>query len=458
MLSTVADIKREAERRFGENRPLEALKAYRLVLEALPSDFDNRLRIGDVLANLAAPRRAQKVFEAVATFDMRTGNPLRAMVALKRLEQVGGNSSLVGRLLVERYCSQSGAVGRGLKPVPPDDQLYVREGIDVDFDIPRDRLIRETATMASDLSILHGDPLVVPPVPIFSQLDADAFASLLAVLVLRRYEPGDEIIAQGTAGDAVYFLARGEVSAVRAEAGGDEPREPVRTLLARLGEGSLFGEMALVSNEARSASVICDTPVDALELSASNAGDLGKRIPQIEDAMSRFAQERMIGNLLATHPLFEPFDEDSRKGLLSRFTGHQVPAGTTFLEEGAVGPGLYLILRGDAEVLKWDGEKHIELARLGPADVAGEISVLHEEPVSATVRTTTDSTLLFLARELFTPLVDAVPDLLAHFNRLAETRKADTELKLKKVDAASGDDGEEFECLDDLVDDDQLLI
>lgn len=459
MLSTVADLKKEGERRFFANRPVEALKAFRLVLEALPLDFDNRLRIGDVLAHLAAPRRAGKVFEAVASFDLRTGHPLRSMVALKRLEQVGGDSGNTAKLLVERYCSDSDAVGQGIKPAPVDDQIYLREGVDIDFEIPQDQLIRETAIMAADLSILRRDPPIVPPVPIFSQLDRDAFSALLALLVLRRYEAGDEIITQGLPGDAVYFLARGEVSAVRT--GTDEKGAHVRTLLARLGPGSLFGEMALVSNDARSAGVVCDTPVDVLELSAANASQLGQKVPQIAAAMTRFTRERMILNLLSTHPLFEPFDEESRKELLARFTGHEVPEGTVFLEEGTAGQGLYLILQGGAEVLKRSGDDYVRLAKLGPADVAGEISVLHEEPVSATVRTTCPSTLLFLARELFMPLVDAVPELLVHFNRLAETRKADTELKLARAKAASNGD-EVIEELDEelieLVDDANLLI
>ena len=117
--------------------------------------------------------------------------------------------------------------------------------------------------------------------------------------------------------------------------------------------------------------------------------------------MARFTRERMISNLMATNPMFHPFDDDAKKQLLARFTGHEVPKGTIFLEQNNPGSGLYVILQGAAEVLKWDDKEYVKLADIGPGDVVGEISLLHEEPITATVRTTAQSTLLFLARELF---------------------------------------------------------
>jgi CRP/FNR family transcriptional regulator len=154
--------------------------------------------------------------------------------------------------------------------------------------------------------------------------------------------------------------------------------------------------------------------------------------------------------------MFKPFDEASRKQLLARFTGHDVPGGTIFLEQGSAGPGLYVILRGKAEVLRWNGAEYVKLADLGPGDVAGEMSLLHEEKVSATVRSVGNATLLFLARELFMPLVDAVPELLAHFARLAQARRDDTEKKLQPT--VSEEESISAGDLIDESDDDKLMI
>jgi CRP-like cAMP-binding protein len=378
------------------------------------------------------------------------------MAALKRLEQLGIDTTAGVSLLTETYAAGSAILGRGIKPAPADYEAKVREDLDLEYPINQKEFLPETAKMAAFTGNIENYPDVVPPVPIFSTLTRMAFTELLSRLTLKRFAPGDHVIRQGTTGDAVYFIARGEVGIVRTTSGPDG--EPVSKQLALLGPGSLFGEMALVSADPRSASVVCATPVDVLELTRRDVEETAAKIPTIGGAMARFTQERMISNLMATNPLFEPFDEESKKQLLARFTGHEVPGGAIFLEQGNAGNGLYVILRGSAEVLKWEKDEYISVAQLGPGDVAGEISLLYEEPVSATVRTTTPATLLFLARELFKPLVEAVPELLVHFNRLAEERLRDTEFKMMQKTVLDDDFIEELDEDAEITDDDLVFI
>ncbi len=456
MSRTLRDLKNEAESRLADGKTLDALKVYRLVLEGTPLDFDLRLEVSDVIAKLGRDDLAAAICLAIAEHDVKSGNPLRAIAALKRAEASGVTVTSTVALLTETYAAGSAALGRGVKPAPGDYSAKVRDDIDLDFAAAPEQLIRETAQMAAFTDNIKNYPDVVPPVPIFSTLDRMAFTELLNRLRLKSCDPGTPIVRQGDIGDAVYFVARGEVAVVRES---DDPHSTAEPLtLARLGPGSIFGEMALVSKDPRTASVICETSVDALELMRDDIEELSFKIAQVAGAMARFTRERMISNLMATNPLFKPFDEESRKQLLARFTGHEVPEGTIFLEQGNPGNGLYVILQGRAEVLKWENEEYVKVADLGPGDLAGEISLLYEEPVSATVRTTGQSTLLFLARELFKPLVDAIPELLAHFNKLAEERLKDTEFKLMQQSVVDGDFIEELEEDAEILDDDLVFI
>lgn len=455
MPQTLKDLKDEADKRLKDGKVIDAIKVFRLVLEGAPLDFELRLDIGDVLAQLKAGDLAFAIYQAVAEHDAKSGSPLRAIAALKRAEAMGGDISAAAQLLADKYTVGSKVLGRGLRPAPADYSAQIRKGIDLDYEIDAHRLVVEIAQMAAYTGNIANYPAVVPPVPIFSSLERDGFLELLRRLELQRYNPGDAIIIQGETGHAVYFLARGEVSVIRIETGPDGADKMYR--LARLGAGSLFGEMALVSADPRSASVVCDTPVDALKLTRENVDQLGGKIPQVAGAMARFTQERMITNLLATNPLFKMFGEDQGKKLLARFTGHEVPAGTVFLEQGSAGKGLYLLLQGRAEVLKWDHGEYVKVADLGPGDVAGEISLIYEEPVSATVRTTSKATLLFLARELFLPIIESEPELLAHFNRMAEQRLSDTEDKVaQKRDVHIDFDVDEEEQME--ISDDELVF
>ena len=458
MPRTLLDLKHAAEERLAQGNLVGALKVYRLLLEGAPLDFDLRLQAGDALVRAGADRLAGEVYRAVAAHDIKSGAPLSAMVALKLLEAMGEEIGPTLEALTRTYAVGSPKLGRGVRPAPSDFSTPVREDLELDYPMSGEEVARSLAEMAAFTGNIENYPAVVPPLAIFSTLDPEAFGELLGLLRLRRHQPGDRVIRQGELGDAVYFVARGEVRVVRAVAG--EGRKQEEVPLARLGPGSLFGEMALVSAEPRAASVVCETPADLLELKRESAEAAAERMPNVAGAMARFTRERMIANLLATSPLFEPFDDDSKKQLLARFTGHEVPSGTIFLEQGATGPGLYLILQGRAEVLKWDGGEYVRLAELGPGDVAGEISLLHEEAATATVRTTAPTTLLFLARELFMPLVEAVPDLLAHFARLARERLDDAEVKLMQNRVLDDDFVEAIDEVDEeeLSDDDIVML
>jgi len=451
---TLADLKTEAERRLAQKNLLGALKVYRLVLEAVPHDFALRFDIADIFANAGQPRPAAAIYQSIAMYDIKAGNPLRALVALKILEHLKVNTGPAMEALIRTYAKGSPVLGRGIRPAPVDYDVPVRDDIDLDYPMEPREVADGLAKMAAYIDNIEKYPPVVPPIAILSTLEVEPFAQLCLLLRLRRLTDGQRIIAEGEVGESLFFVARGEVKVTKKKADGTGELS-----LARLGAGSIFGEMALISQEPRGASVIADGAVDVFELTRKELELLSARVPNVAGAMARFTRDRMIANLMATNPVFAPFDEASRKQLLARFVGHEVPRGTIFIEQGKPGSGLYLILQGQAEVLTWNGSEYICVATLGPGDVCGEFSLVHDEPATATLRTKTPATLLFLAKELFFPLVEAVPELFAHFARLANQRRADTENKLEEdrllsgagIEAVDDDDDIEDVDADDIV-------
>ncbi|MBN2343637.1 MAG: cyclic nucleotide-binding domain-containing protein, partial [Deltaproteobacteria bacterium] len=427
MPKTLQDLKNEAEDRLRAKNIIGALKIYRLLLEAMPLDFTLRFEIADIFSAIGEKHLAAAIYQTIASFNIRAGAPLTALVAVKILDLENVNVEPLMDALANTYCKTSPVLGRGVRPAPPDYDAEVRDDIDLDYSMPDDEVKRGLAQMAAFSGNIEKYPPVLPPIAIFSTLEQNPFAKLMALMKLKRHKHGDVVVQEGTVGDALYFVARGEVKIVKNV---KQDGEDKLIHLARLGAGSIFGEMALISSDPRGASVICDGAVDLFELTRAQVQMISAEIPVIAGAMSRFTRERLISNLLATNPMFSPFDESNKKELLARFVGHEVPDKTIFIEQGKPGNGLYLILQGGAEVLTWNGEEYIQVAKLGPGDIAGEISLIHEEPATATVRTMGKTTLLFLARELFAALLEAVPELLQHFAKMANQRLADTEHKL----------------------------
>ena len=117
---------------------------------------------------------------------------------------------------------------------------------------------------------------MVARVPLFAQLDAASIADLVGILQARTVPAGTTIVRKGERGDAMYLIASGVV----------EVSTPLGAV--RLGEGDFFGEMALVSHEPRSATVITVRSCDLLVLNADDCLRLMDRSQiirtKIEDA------------------------------------------------------------------------------------------------------------------------------------------------------------------------------
>jgi cAMP-dependent protein kinase regulator len=89
-----------------------------------------------------------------------------------------------------------------------------------------------------------------------------AFAAAADLKRYRRLEAGSVVFAQGDPGDFMYIVLEGRVAVSRQEKGRRGGRKGGRlTVLAELGRGDFFGEMALVSGNPRLASVTALTPV-----------------------------------------------------------------------------------------------------------------------------------------------------------------------------------------------------
>ena len=112
--------------------------------------------------------------------------------------------------------------------------------------------------------------------------------------------------------------------------------------------------MALVTEQPRTASVQVVGEADLLEVDRAAVARLCAEVPVLAERLDRFARERLLKNLLATSPLFKPFDHQQQMELLKRFEGHDLEAGTVVIREGDAGQGLFVILLGEVEMPEQD--------------------------------------------------------------------------------------------------------
>jgi CRP/FNR family transcriptional regulator, cyclic AMP receptor protein len=112
-----------------------------------------------------------------------------------------------------------------------------------------------TATSDSGKGLLRG-------VSIFSELEPAAAAALERVAKVRDYPESAVVVSRGDAGDALFVLVRGRMKVVLY---GESGREIILSIFKS--PGDFFGEMSLLDDEPRSATVIAAEPSRLLVLS-----------------------------------------------------------------------------------------------------------------------------------------------------------------------------------------------
>lgn len=105
-------------------------------------------------------------------------------------------------------------------------------------------------------------------------------------LAREHFEPGQEVFHEGDLGDRVYIVQSGSAEVVRQRKDGGEER------LAVLRAGECFGEMAVLGRTARSATIRCLEPMDALALSQRDFRALADNVPEMRKGFEAVAQRR----------------------------------------------------------------------------------------------------------------------------------------------------------------------
>lgn len=443
-MQTVRDLRQAGDTALHNGEFRQALLIYATWLRMQPLDLDARLRVADSLLALGALQPAAQVYTVLAQLAAHSGYPLRALIALKVLASLEPQLGSLIQGLADLYAAGSPRLGRGARPAPPDPNTPLPAGFQLGA-LPDDAaLLSGALAIAGSLEGVRTQyPDKLLPIPLFSLLPPGDFAAVLSALKLVRARPGSDVIREGDAGQSFYVVARGSVSVWRKD------REAGQIQLAELRDGAIFGELALLSSAPRSATVSAIQDCDLLEFDRDALTAASSTVATIARALSQFTQERLVNNLVTTAPIFRPLDRAQRMSLVKRFSAYEAEVGTALIRQGAPGQGLFVVLRGEVSVARSEDGNEVQLARLGPGDVFGEIALLGNEPTTASVTATQPTTVLMLGRDYFQKLVEAVPDVREYVERIRDDRLMDQRLGMDMVG---------FSDLTPLADDDEIEI
>ncbi len=154
-----------------------------------------------------------------------------------------------------------------------------------------DPLVRETATRAVGRLLQREEPnmlstiekvIILKTVPLFSSIPNAVLSQLAAIVIEERYTPGQTIIRKGDEGRSMYIIVTG-----RARAHDDQ------ITFNQLTDRDVFGEMAVLDPEPRSASITAETDMVVFRLDRSPFYEVMSDYPDISRAVISTLIERL---------------------------------------------------------------------------------------------------------------------------------------------------------------------
>jgi rhodanese-related sulfurtransferase len=123
------------------------------------------------------------------------------------------------------------------------------------------------------------------------------------------------------------------------------------------------------------------------------------------------AEDKSIVETLAESSLFGGLAPEVREAIAAAAQEVVLPAGTIIGRAGDRGKACGLVVSGKVQLFRTDNRgAEVEIIRLGPRESFGEVCLLSDEPIVASVRTLEDTRLIFFPREAFAEVIKQYPE------------------------------------------------
>lgn len=221
----------------------------------------------------------------------------------------------------------------------------------------------------------------------------------------------DEIIFQrNSIGSSMFGIAAGSV---KVEVNPKNRRETVP-----IGQGSIFGEVGLISGRRRGATIRAAEPCILLEMPRTASLRLMAQNKEARDTVNRITTERQVLQIFGSGLTKEDIAE-----VLTSAELIQVKAEQSIINEGEEGYDVFIIRSGSMTIEKEIGGKTVFLNYVPAGSYVGEMALIDGGRRGATVRAAIRSEVVRLDGDLFRRLLARKPELEAKMREDMRTRK-----------------------------------
>ncbi len=173
-----------------------------------------------------------------------------------------------------------------IKKLKGSKNYYIRSTFESIMDMQQGTVSERKEDMETKISI-PDQILYLRKIRIFQGLSVSELAAVASVTEMVVYPTGEIVIKEGDSGDTMYLIIKGEVAVLETQGVNNEIE------IDRIGAGDYFGEMALLDDIARSATIRTRQESHMLVLHKLEFTEIVREYPQIALQISKELSRRL---------------------------------------------------------------------------------------------------------------------------------------------------------------------
>jgi CRP-like cAMP-binding protein len=256
--------------------------------------------------------------------------------------------------------------------------------------------------------------------PLFASVPAGVVQSLAQRMTLRHVPAGDRLYRVGEVGDAFYVVESGEIELTA------ENESGVIEEKARIGGGSFFGEVSLLTGQIRAEDATATRnsnlwvlPKQALDLIAAEQPALAKALSQaVATRLAATTAPALDESRFRSFELLAGLSAGELRAVAEVLHPTRFRAGEPIFRMNSPADTLFLIERGQVRIQPISGGSYL----LGPGDEFGERALLSNQPHNAAASAESDVDVWTLNKTDFALLMSKQPALAINLSRILSMR------------------------------------
>lgn len=200
----------------------------------------------------------------------------------------------------------------------------------------------------------------------FNALEDREFDIIINAMHVREYKAEDWVIKQGDDGAELFVVSTGKLKCEKVFPGQSAP-----TFLKFYQRGDVFGELALMYNAPRAASIIALEPATLFSLDRDTFNNIVKT--------ATIHRREAYENFLKKVEILSELEDYERAKLCDCLKTEKFGRGDFIIREGEIGDKFYFIQEGTADAYKNEAGKQTKVFEYGPNDYFGELALLDDD-------------------------------------------------------------------------------